>query len=605
MAAVAAVAAVAGVATTGTAQAQAGGAADGLIVKLRDAPVHETRQARRPQGNAEVDGARWQRVFSRSGMAPRRMRPTGRASQLLDFGRRLDAAEARRLADKLRENPEVQWVEPNVRERRLMTPNDPFFPLKFTLPGGTSPIDGQWWLHPGTDAGAATDKLRGAPGFLTAWSNGIAGSTGNPSAVVAVLDTGIVRGMEEHPELAGRTLPGYDFVSNATIANDGDGRDADPSDPGDWVDAADLSNPLFAGCEEGFSSWHGSIIAAMLAANTNNNDGMAAISWDGMVLPLRVAGKCGANVADIVDAMRWAAGLTVPGVAAVNLNPARVINISFGGTQACGSMYQDAIDELLALQPQGVIVVAAAGNEFGAPTRPANCNGALGVTALNRDGFKASYSNFGAQIAISTVGGDPRFDSNGQPFGSWGPFLGDSGILGLDNCGTTAPLPNTSCGNRLPYANVFGTSFSAPIVAGTAALMLSVNPTLSAAQLVQGLQVSARPHVTSTKIAACSADNPGRCLCTTATCGAGILDAEQALLYARDPAAYVPPVRQPALVDSAELDMAIAIGGPQDEFAQVVTPPPAPSGGGGGGAASPLWLLLLAGAVLALARRRE
>lgn len=583
-------AAAAAMAASGPAQAQGGGAADGLIVRLRDAPVHETRQARRPQGNADVDGARWQRVFSRSQLAPRRMQPTGRASQLLDFGHRLDAAEARRLADRLRENPEVLWVEPNLRERRLMTPNDFFF---------ADNSNGQWWLHPGTDASAATNKLRGAPGFLTAWNSGIPGSSGSAATVIAVLDTGLVSGAAAHPELAGRTLPGYDFVSNPTIANDGNSRDADPSDPGDWVSQADLSNPLFAGCETGNSSWHGSIIAGQLAALTDNSEGVAAISWDGQVLPLRVAGKCGANVPDIVDAMRWAAGLPVPGVPLINPNPARVINLSFGGTQPCGSMYQEAIDELLAL---GVIVVAAAGNELGAPTRPANCNGAVGVTALNRDGFKANYSNFGAPIAISTVGGDPK------SLGAWGPFLGDTGILVLDNCGTTAPLPNSACATlaqpRLPYANVFGTSFSAPIVAGAAGLMLSVNPALSAAELVQGLKVSARPHVTSTKIAACSADNPGRCLCTTATCGAGILDVEQALLFARDPAAYVPPPRQPALVDSAALDAAIASGGLQDEHAQVVTPAPPPPSGGGGGASSPAWLLLLAGAVFALARRQ-
>ena len=201
------------------------------------------------------------------------------------------------------------------------------------------------------------------------------------------------------------------------------------------------------------------------------------------------------------------------------------------------------------------------------------------MAALNRDGFKAGYSNFGPEVTLATVGGD-----------SAGPHLSDGGLLSLYNAGTTAQ------GDAI-YARSFGTSFATPIVAGTASLMLSVNPHLSVEQLIEGLRLSARPHVLSPWLAACSMDNSSSCLCTTATCGAGMLDAEQALLYARDPAAYVAPARGAEVLDNAEL--AAAHVTPQ------ASPQPALEGEGdtGGGASSVAWLLLLACALGALTLR--
>jgi serine protease len=316
---------------------------------------------------------------------------------------------------------------------------------------------------------------------------------------------------------------------------------------------------------------------------------------------VRVAAKCGADVVDIVDGMRWAAGLQVckrsdaaSGAclesAPNNPTPARVINISFGGTGNC-TAYQGAIDELRAL---GVVVVAAAGNEHAAtPTRPAKCPGVIGVAALNRDGFKSNYSNFGAGLTVSTVGGD-------DPDGAWGSRVADSGLLAVGNFGDTVP------GNS-GYFDYFGTSFSTPIVAGAVSLMLAVNPNLTAAQIEQGLRVSARPHVTSSLpgVAVCSDGNPGRCLCTTSTCGAGILDVPQALAYAEavKNGSYSPPARQAEAINATELRDAAA-GGP-DRPSNTPTPPSnGGSSGGGGGATSAWWLLALCVAVLALWRRR-
>ncbi len=545
--------------------------ARGLIVRLKQ-PVANDRL--HPRGGnprtreATQESVRWQRVLGEAGLSGAsgrvepRLRPVGRDQQLIEFERPLSRPEAASLRDKLMARPDVDWVEPNLRERRLQaSPSDPLFTQ-------------QWWLQPvgGSNANALEARLRGVAGFQTAWLR-----ANHAPVVVAALDTGIT----SHPDLAGRVLQGHDFVSVIEYANDGDGRDTDPSDPGDFVSSADLGSALFTGCAVTSSSWHGTIVAGMIVANAGNSEGGAGIHWGASVLPVRVAGKCGADLPDIVDGMRWAAGLSVAGTA-VNPNPARVINISFGGSAACGPAYQSAVDELRAM---GVVVVAAAGNEWSGPSRPASCPGVVGVVGLNRDGFKTNYSNFGGQIGISGMAAVAGDDSQG----AWGSVLADSGLVTLTNRGSTVP---TAGG----YARLYGTSFAAPQVAGTTAHMLSLNPALSYEQIVQGLRASARPHVTSPKIAECSDGNPGRCICTTATCGAGILDADQALLYATMPDSYVAPRRQAEVIDNAQVDAALALA-PQDRPSKVVQ---VSSSSSGGGAFGGFWLLALATAALTL-----
>ena len=610
----------------------------GLIVQLRDAPSHvelAREQALARAGGAaasasvsERESARWRHLLAdvqgdaslrrevpALAQATRRD-PVGARAQVLRFAQPLTAAQAELLAARLAARPEVESVSANTRERRQAVagspPSDPFY----------RDLTGQWWLQSVQGSNDTLDikgRLRGVPGFLTAWTSI---TTGSPAAVVAVLDTGITC----HPDLGNMTsnciggaiLPGYDFVSDSGYANDGDGgRDADPRDPGDWVSAGDRSaDPgRYSGCEVEDSSWHGTILAGMLAAQTDNNIGVAAMNWNGRVVPVRVAGKCGAEVADIVDGMRWAAGLPVcktsdgNGICTefvpANAHPARIINISFGGSAACGEAYQRAIDEVRVAPGGGAVVVAAAGNGWGAPSRPASCRGVIGVGALNRDGFKATYSNFGAVLALSTVGGD-------DDDGAWGKALGakrvdDSGLLAVGNCGLQGPeidctRPNA---NTLPevswYYNHFGTSFSTPVVSGAVSLMLSVNPALTVDRIITGLTQSARPHVTSSVpgFGVCSDANPGRCLCTTSTCGAGILDVDQALRYAASPSSYQAPAWPLVSLNTVELRAAVASG--PDRPANPSPPPPS-SGGGGGGAMSGLWLLALSLAALALRR---
>lgn len=585
----------------------------GLIVRLRDAPDHgpaEGPEAGRRRAELARSDGRWHALLKSSGLGAERglrLEPVGRNAWRVVFDQARSRAVVAKWTAALARSGDVRWVVPNERETaaQAVVPDDPDF----------GAIGGQWWLLPagGADANAIGARLRGVPGFQSAWTR----TTGDASTVVAVLDSGL----STHPDLAGaRLLPGYDMVSDwdaATglgYANDGDGRDADPTDPGDWVDATDqAADPArYGNCALQASDWHGTAVAGFIAATTDNALGVAAASWAGRILPVRVAGKCGAEVADIVDGMRWAAGLRVCkryGVAddpsqgcaewaPLNPTPARIVNISFGGAAACNAAYQDAIDELHAL---GVVVVAAAGNGHGAPTRPASCRGVVGVAALNRDGFKTNYSNFGADLQIATVGGD-------TPEGAWGGLLADGGLQSIGNAGaTTAGTPS--------YPRHYGTSFAAPIVSAAATLMLAADPALSADELVAGLRASARPHVRSSLLPACGAANPGRCTCTTSTCGAGILDAAEAVAYAQALAqgrAYAAPNWPAQVVDGAEERQAVALGpdisaNPSGDASAGTTG--GTSGGGandasGGGAIGLIELAALACCAGLFARRR-
>lgn len=551
------------------------GPSHGLIVKLKQ-PAGAREQAQRAPRErlaSVFQGARERALAATATLGEPALRQVG-TGHLLRWDRPLSPDQAERLAAALRADPAVESVDFNTRERRLDTnASDPRFAE-------------QWWLQ------ALGTRNNGVPRMPTAWdiSTGVPVS-GQPYIPVAVLDTGALFG---HPDLQGKWLTGFDFVSGVAEANDGDGRDADPSDPGDWVSQSDTTQSAFNGCGIEDSSWHGTLIAGQIAAATNNALGVAGLNWQARIVPVRIAGKCGAEVADIVDGMRWAAGLPVCRVTAsdgscaqfhpANPNPARILNLSFGGSSACNTTYQDAINDIRAV---GAVLVAAANNESSPSVgRPANCRNVIAVAALNRDGFKATYSNFGSAITVSTVGGDPK------TLGRCGPFLGDDGILSTGNLGTTSP-------GEHGYTAVSGTSFSTPIVAGVASLMLARNPNLSVDQLVAGLRNSARPHVSSPKLGTCTATNEGRCQCTTSTCGAGILDAPQALVYAGNPDGYQRPAWPTVTVDNADVDACVASGGGNGG-----TEPDEEEDAGGALGAGWLLALVLAAVVVQRQRRR-
>jgi serine protease len=431
------------------------------------------------------------------------------------------------LVARLQLDPDVEVAEVDVRVKRAAAPNDPLYGPQG---GGVTPAVGQWYLR--TTASGAVSSINAEQ----AWDL----TPGSPAIVVAVLDTG-VRG--DHPDLAGKLLRGYDFVSqddpnNFATANDGDGRDADPSDPGDWVTAAEAGQGgVFEGqnCDVGDSSWHGTQTTSLVAAATNDGAGMAGTGHNVRVLPVRVLGKCGGFTSDVIAAMYWAAGLAIPsspttlGTAPTNITPAKVLNMSLGSSQSCSPLYQAAVT---AVTGAGASVVVSAGNGEGtAVGQPANCAGAIGVGGLRHVGTKVGFSDVGSQVAISAPGGNCVLEGN------FDPCLFP--ILSATNSGTTVPATNT-------YSDSFnisvGTSFSAPMAAAVAALMLSRNPALTPAQVRSTMMAAARPFPTSggsAGVPICHAPNgqpQDECYCTTSTCGAGMLDAFAAVTASGSPA---------------------------------------------------------------------
>lgn len=322
---------------------------------------------------------------------------------------------------------------------------------------------------------------------------------GTAPTVVAVLDTGI---LPSHPMLQGHILPGYDFVADPVIAADGQStagsdRDADPTDPGDGVTPADLlADSACGGLSQ--SSWHGSFVAGLLAGNPVTSEGIFSVNWNAAVVPVRVLGKCGGFSTDLADGVRWAAGLSVPGVPN-NPFPAKVINLSLGAEGACVPSIEGAA--IAAARQAGALVVVAAGNDGSTVDSPANCPGAFGVAALDQEGLKANYSNFGSTIQLASPGGDSAFP-----------------IWSASNTGLTGPLTNT-------YNTKIGTSFSAPMVAGAASLFWSLNRGASVAEVENALKSTARPFLSLANRPVCSASTQGvECNCTSSVCGPGMLD---------------------------------------------------------------------------------
>tara|TARA_R110002072_G_scaffold64203_8_gene159922 strand:- start:8492 stop:10039 length:1548 start_codon:yes stop_codon:yes gene_type:complete len=307
---------------------------------------------------------------------------------------------------------------------------------------------------------------------------------GKSNVVIAVLDTGVTN----HSDFQGRFLPGADLVSDNDFSNDGDGRDSDPSDPGDWIESGDV-------CYQGnfsSSSWHGTHVAGTIAANSGNGVGATGINFNSKILPVRVLGKCGGYLSDIADGVRWAVGESVNGLP-INQNPAHVINLSLGGFGSCGPTMQSAIDVARA---KGAVVVVAAGNDGNNldinSYTPANCQGVITVGAGTKSGSMAYYSNYGEAVDVTAPGGD-----------SWGK------VVSLSNSGTTTP-------NSDDVKGMSGTSMAAPHVAGVASLIFSVNPDLYPAQVEAIIKESSRAF-------SCSGG-----------CGDGWLNALEAVILAQD-----------------------------------------------------------------------
>ncbi|HEU4604035.1 MAG TPA: S8 family peptidase [Steroidobacteraceae bacterium] len=372
-------------------------------------------------------------------------------AEVVKLNHRLGKPELQDLIDSVKQDPSVEYVEEDRLMKRFMTPTD-------------SRYNEQWHYFESTaglDLPAAWDQSTGA------------------GVTVAVLDTGY----RPHADLVANIVGGYDFISDTFVSNDGDTRDADARDPGDWQ----TPNQCGDGDYNSYpSSWHGTHVAGTIAAVTNNSTGVAGVAFGARVVPARVLGRCGGYTSDIADAMIWASGGTVSGVPA-NPNVARVISLSLGGQGACDTTTQNAINSA---RSRGTVVVIAAGNENqnAANVSPANCSGVIVVAAVNRSGGRAYYSNYGSVVDVAAPGGDVRSsDANG--------------VLSTLNTGTTTPGSDT-------YAWYQGTSMATPHVSGVVALMLAKNGSLTPDDIESRLKGSTRAF-------------PATC----SQCGTGIVDA--------------------------------------------------------------------------------
>ena len=397
------------------------------------------------------------------------VRTTAQKATVVTLSSKLTAEQAEKYMATLSSNPSVASVEPdllrhsNARARgaatskvaqvaqaaqasnQVVAPNDTLYPQ-------------QWNLH-GTK-GLATPE---------AWK-----TTLGAGVTVAVIDSGIVK----HPDLNDNVLPGYDFITEPSIARDGNGRDSDPTDQGNWEEAGVCD----ADSEASESNWHGTHVAGSIAAIMNNKRGIVGVAPNSKILPVRALGMCGGYDSDIADAMVWAAGGTVEGVPA-NSNPAKIINLSLGGEGTCPATYSKAIAEV---NKRGAILVVAAGNDGQDTSKvaPANCGGSIVVGATDQEGKRSDFSNYGKLVDVSAPG---------------------SSIMSTVDLGTTVS-------KGAGYTEYDGTSMAAPQVAGVIALMKSVDPSLTAERAKQILKQSAKPLT-----------------CDVNGCGSGIVNAASAL----------------------------------------------------------------------------
>jgi serine protease len=384
--------------------------------------------------------------------------------QIYSFDRTLSPGEMETAQQRISSLDGVATVEEDRLAFADATPNDPYWYC--TNSATCSPVAQMYELmdhkdnvYEGIDAEHAWDL-----------------TTGSSSIRVAVLDTG----SQDHPDMAGRWMNGYDFISVPELSGDGNGWDSDPHDVG-YQASYQGSSP---------ARWHGLHVAGTIGAIANNNYGVVGVNWQSPVMPVRVLGWGGGYFSDIASAIQWSAGIHVDGVPD-NPNPVRVINMSLGGSGSCPSYLQNAIDQAT---DAGTIVVAAAGNNASDVSNfaPANCDHVIRVanykytTPVDKD----SSSNYGALITISGPG---------------------RSIPSTVYTGTTS-LGSPAIGYKT------GTSMASPHVAGVVSLMLSVNPSLSFSEVETILKTTAKPFPASSS-----------CVTMGNVCGAGIVNAYAAV----------------------------------------------------------------------------
>ncbi|MFZ9541653.1 MAG: S8 family serine peptidase, partial [Ilumatobacteraceae bacterium] len=388
----------------------------------------------------------------------------------------ISVEEAEAVARTLENDGVVASASPDYPRYATTAPNDPEWSSQWSLQA----------FNGATNAGI---------GLEAGWT----AAPGTNDVVVAVIDTGRPRYLgADHPDMADNLVAGYDFMSSVSNARDGDGWDANETDEGDWETTGQCTTTSTAYP----SSWHGSHVAGIIGAETNNGIGIAGINPRAKIQHIRILGACGGVTSDEIVAIRWAAGVAIPadllnGRAAppINPTPAKVINLSLGGVSPCTAAEQSAINA--AVNNGSIIVVAAGNSNLDLDLNdyaPANCDNVLTVAATTQKGSKLCQSNYGSTVEIAAPG--------------WV-------IKSTMNAGTSTTTSSWT------YATKSGTSMAAPIVSGVVSLMLSYKPTLTFVDARHILQQTASPFPAGSN---CSS-NPS----DTFYCGQGIVNATTAL----------------------------------------------------------------------------
>jgi len=300
-------------------------------------------------------------------------------------------------------NPDVIYAEPNYIARIAATPNDTLFEEQYALHN-----TGQDIGVPGSPSGTARADIK-AP---EAWEE----TKGTGSTVIAILDTGIDL---LHPDLQSKVVSGgRDFVNNDFDATD--------------------------------DNWHGTHVAGIAAADTNNSEGMAGVAWNCKLLPVKVLDDEGYGLYSwIADGIRWAAD-----------EGADVISMSFGGPSE-GAILREALNYAKAA---GVVLVASAGNEDDSVYYPAAYDEyCIAVAATDYNDERPWWSNPGPEVDVAAPG------------------------VRILSCAPTWFFGPGS----FPYGYAEGTSQAAPHVAGLAALIKDLKPWLRVDEIMDIIRYTA------------------------------------------------------------------------------------------------------------------
>jgi subtilisin family serine protease len=332
---------------------------------------------------------------------------------------------AAQVAADLRRDPAVEYAVPDVLRRPLAAaaPNDPGFGQQWGLRNTGQSLDPTSQSTVSPVAGIDADALG-------AW--GVA--SGSPAVTVAVIDQGVDI---THPDL-------QKAIWTNTREIPGNGRDDDGNGYVDDVHGWDFVRGSGAVDTKQDDDAHGTHVAGIIGATRNNSQGVAGLAAGVRIMPLKFMGADGGYDSDAIDAIGYAKAMG-----------AKVINASWGAS---------VVEDQLADDPQlrdaisqcGCVFIAAAGNDGTSTDVPANrvypaafgLPNELSVGALDASGQLASFSNYGSAVDLAAPGDD-----------------------------IVSTLPDG-------YGWGSGTSMAAPFVSATAALMLSLAPTLTPAEIV-------------------------------------------------------------------------------------------------------------------------